>query len=127
MSLKPILTKKEAVTQLAEWFDAGYIYPDALTDTQGSAVMMKAGNTFSYMSAIKPGYLVEAKASTGTDCYAMYFGQDVEGGYSTTNVSFYDTGIATNSADPEMAFKFISRAVYRSGGYESVAGMVFRM
>lgn len=50
--------------------------------------MMKAGNTFSYMSAIKPGYLVEAKASTGTDCYAMYFGQDVEGGYSTTNVSF---------------------------------------
>ena len=101
-------TYKEAVTQLAEWFDAGYIYPDALTDTQGSAVMMKAGNTFSYMSAIKPGYLVEAKASTGTDCYAMYFGQDVEGGYSTTNVSFYDTGIATNSADPEMAFKFIS-------------------
>lgn len=101
-------TYKEAVTQLAEWFDAGYIYPDALTDTQGAAVMMKAGNTFSYMSAIKPGYLVEAKASTGTDCYAMYFGQDVEGGYSTTNVSFYDTGIATNSADPEMAFKFIS-------------------
>lgn len=82
--------------------------------------MMKAGNTFSYMSAIKLGYLVEAKASTGTDCYAMYFGQDVEGGYSTTNVSFYDTGIATNSADPEMAFVYLS-AVYRSGGYESVA------
>ena len=27
-------TYKEAVTQLAEWFVAGYIYPDALTDTQ---------------------------------------------------------------------------------------------
>lgn len=38
-------------------------------------------------SAIKPGFLVEAKASNGTECCAMYFGNSVEGGYSTTNVS----------------------------------------
>lgn len=101
-------TYKKAVTLLAEWFDAGYIYKDALTDTQGAATMMKAGNTFSYASAIKPGFLVEAEASNGCDCYAMYFGNNVEGGYSTTNVSFFDTGIATNSADPEMAFNFVS-------------------
>ena len=101
-------TYKNAVTRLAQWYDAGYIYKDAATDTQGSATMMKAGNTFSYPSAIKPGFLAEADAANGQKCYAMYFGNDVEGGYSTTNVSFFDTGIASNSADPEMAFKFIS-------------------
>lgn len=101
-------TYRDAVMLLAEWYDAGYIYQDAATDTQGSGTMMKAGNTFSYPTAIKPGFLVEAEASNGCDCYVIYFGQDIEGGYSTTNVSFYDTGIASNSKDPEMAFKFIA-------------------
>ena len=64
-------TYKEFVTRLAEWYDAGYIYKDAATDTQGTAAMMKAGNTFSYASAIKPGFLVEANAANGTECYAM--------------------------------------------------------
>ena len=101
-------TYRDVVMMLAEWYDAGYIYKDSATDTQGSGTMMKAGNTFSYPTAIKPGFLVEARASNGCDGYVMYFGQDIEGGYSTTNVSFYDTGIASNSEDPEMAFKFIS-------------------
>lgn len=99
---------RNAVQRLKDWYDAGYIYKDSATDTQGSATMMKAGNTFSYLSAIKPGFLAEADAANGTDCYAMYFGNEVEGGISTTNVSFFDTGIASNSDDPEMAFKFIS-------------------
>ncbi|MDL2302163.1 DUF3502 domain-containing protein [Lachnospiraceae bacterium OttesenSCG-928-D06] len=99
---------KKAVTTLARWYDKGYIYKDAQIDTQGTSVMMKAGNTFSYTSAIKPGFLVEAEASNGTACYAMYFGNYKEGGITTTNVSFFNTGIASNSEDPEMAFKFIS-------------------
>lgn len=102
---------KEAVTRLAEWFDAGYIYKDAMTDTQGAGTMMKAGNTFSYPTAIKPGLLTEAKAATGCEGYVMYFEDQIEGGYSTTNVSFFDCGIANNSQDPDMAFKFI-RALY---------------
>ena len=101
-------TYKEVVTLLADWYDKGYIYQDALTDQQGSSTMMKAGNTFSYITPIKPGFLVEANAANGTECYAMYFGNDVEGGLATTNTSYIDTGIASNSADPEMAFKFIS-------------------
>lgn len=99
---------KKAVTRLAEWFDAGYIYKDALTDQQGYTTMVKAGNTFAYATAIKPGWVAEAQAQNGIDMYPMYFGNYVEGGISTTNVSFFDTGIATNSEDPDMAFKFIS-------------------
>lgn len=41
-------TYKNVVTMLAGWYDNGYIYKDAQTDTSGSATMMRAGNTFSY-------------------------------------------------------------------------------
>lgn len=100
---------KDIVTRLAKWYDAGYIYPDAATDTQGTATMMKAGNTFSYATAIKPGFLAEAKAANGCDCYVLYLNPKPNEGYiTTTNVSFIDTGIAAQSKDPEMAFKFIS-------------------
>lgn len=101
-------TFKQAVTRLADWYDKGYIFKDAATDTQGSAAMMKAGNTFSYLTAIKPGFLAESESANGCDNYVMYFGDHKEGGLSTTNVSFFNTGIASNSQDPEMAFKFIS-------------------
>lgn len=101
-------TYRNYVTMLADWFDKGYIYKDAQTDSQGTATMMKAGNTFSYATAIKPGFLAEANAANGCEGYAMYFGTNERGGISTTNVSFFNTGIANNSKDPEMAFKFIS-------------------
>lgn len=109
-------TYKNAVKMLADWYDKGYIYKDAQTDTSGSSTMMKAGNTFSYATAIKSGMLVEAEAANGMDCYAMYFGTGTEptsdeGTRSvlfTGNACLYNTGIATNSEDPAMAFKFVS-------------------
>ena len=109
-------TYKNAVKMLADWYDKGYIYKDAQTDTSGSSTMMKAGNTFSYATTIKPGMLVEAEAANGMDCYAMYFGTGTEptsneGTRSvlfTGNACLYNTGIATNSEDPAMAFKFVS-------------------
>ena len=101
-------TYKNVVTMLADWYDKGYIYKDAATDTQGTATMMKAGNTFSYATAIKPGFLAEAEAANGCECYVLYLNPTDDGGISTTNVSFFNTGISNNSDDPEMAFKFIS-------------------
>jgi putative aldouronate transport system substrate-binding protein len=99
---------QKPIKLLADWYDKGFIYKDAANDTQGSASVMRAGNTFSYLTAIKPGFLSEANSANGFECYAMYFGNHPEGGISTTNVSFFNTGIADNSKDPEMAFKFIS-------------------
>lgn len=101
-------TYKDIVTMLAQWYDAGYIYPDAVTDTQGSAALMKSGSIFSYLSPLKPGFLAEANTTNGRECYAMYFGQDVETGLRTDNVLYYSTAIASNSKDPEMAFKFVT-------------------
>ena len=93
---------------LAEWYDAGYIYGDAATDEQGTATMIKAGNTFSYATAIKPGFLAEASASNGTEGYAMYFGDQVEGGMASHSAAFFGFGIAGTSKDPSMAFKFLT-------------------
>ena len=99
---------KDYVTMMADWYDKGYIYPDAATDTQGTATMMKAGNTFSYATAIKPGFLAEAESANGCECYVLYINPTDDGYLSTGNISFFDTGIAYNSKDPEMAFKFIA-------------------
>jgi putative aldouronate transport system substrate-binding protein len=101
-------TYKNVVTMLADWYDKGYIYQDAATDTQGYSTMMKAGNTFSYLTAIKPGFLSEAEAANGCELYVLYINPTDDGGISTTNVSFFNTSISANSKDPEMAFKFIS-------------------
>src|SRR5699024_5893078 len=71
-------TYKEVVTMLADWYDKGYIFKDAQIDTAGSSTMMKAGNTFSYTTAIKPGFLAEAEAANGCECYVMYKGTGIE-------------------------------------------------
>ena len=107
-------TYRNTINMLADWYDKGYIFKDAQTDTTGSATMMKAGNTFSYATGIKPGFLVEAEAANGMPCYSMYFGTGTESADGvrstlyTSNANLYNTGIAANSEDPVMAFKFIS-------------------
>ena len=99
---------KKMAAMLADWYDKGYIYKDAATDTQGSTTIFKSGNTFSYVTTMKPGFNVQNRMSTGIDSYTMYFAEQPESLISTAHVNFGNTGIATNSEDPEMAFKFIS-------------------
>ena len=43
-------TYRDAVMRMAQWYDNGYIYKDAATDTQSWQAMMKGGNTFSYLN-----------------------------------------------------------------------------
>ncbi len=100
----------KAAELLAEWYDAGYLDLDIATNQQNNETMMKAGNTFAFTAPIKPGYLAETVGSSGFDGYLMYFKMD--GGdddvITSSDVNLYNTGIATNSKDPEMAFKFIT-------------------
>ena len=48
-----------------EWFQAGYYSADAATNQDGGETLMRAGNLFSYFTAIKPNTDVEKKAQTG--------------------------------------------------------------
>lgn len=104
-------TFKNLCKMLSEWYEKGYILQDAATDTQGSATWIKAGNTFSYATAIKPGFLAEANATNGREGYVLYFGDQVEGGISSGNVAFFGLGIADSCENKEAAFKFL-RALY---------------
>ncbi|MDR1532405.1 MAG: ABC transporter substrate-binding protein [Clostridiales bacterium] len=102
---------KNTVTMLADWYDKGYIYKDSAIDTQGDFALMKAGSIFSFACMLKPGYLAEKEATVGRRMYAMYVYDSEHTQNTSTDVNFYNTGIAANSKDPEMAFKFI-RALY---------------
>lgn len=99
---------KKAITQLAEWYDAGYINQDAATAQEVPTNMIRAGNTFCYMSGIKPGFLSESEANNGQKMYAIYVNNFTEGILISNNVNYMNTCIASTSEDPEMAFKFLS-------------------
>lgn len=90
------------------WYHNGYINEDAAVETTAVAQAVQAGNVFSYVSDIKPGFCVEKRNSDtwgGYDFYCFFVG---DGFICSTDTDFFNTGIATNSEDPEMAFKFLS-------------------
>ena len=99
---------KKAIEQLAEWYDAGYINQDAGTAEELPTNMVRAGNTFSYLQGIKPGFLSEAEANNGQKMYAVYVNNYTEGILISNNVNYINTCIASTSEDPDMAFKFLS-------------------
>ncbi len=99
---------REHVKRMADWYEKGYIYKDAATDSTGSSNMMRAGNTFSCPTNIRPNSLLEANATNGCKCYVLHFDIGSKRYITTSDVSFMNAGIAAQSKDPEMAFKFIS-------------------
>lgn len=99
---------REHVKRMADWYDKGYIYKDAATGSTRADEMMRAGNTFSYPNNIAPGALISTNISNGCKCYIVHREPENKGFITTSDVSFMNTGIATQSKDPEMAFKFIS-------------------
>ncbi len=98
----------DTMKMLADWYDRGYIYKDAAIDTQGCWTLMKAGSIFSFAAMIKPGYLAEKEASINRRIYAFFVYDSYHTQNTSTDVNFFNTGISTNSKDPEMAFKFVS-------------------
>lgn len=99
---------REHVKRMADWYDKGYIYKDAATGSTRADEMMRAGNTFSYPTNIVPGALIGTNISNGCKCYLVHREPEKKGFITTSDVSFMNAGIATQSKDPEMAFKFIS-------------------
>ncbi|HHV11004.1 MAG TPA: extracellular solute-binding protein [Clostridiales bacterium] len=87
-----------------EWNEAGYVYPDILTDTSNSGVaLMKQGLMASYFTVYKPGAESEAKVSTGHEVTAIKIGD----AQAIAGLSWQWT-IPTNSVYPDKAMQFLN-------------------
>lgn len=104
---------KSKVMRVHEWYKTGYIKLDAATSTETAQNLVKAGSLFSYMSVIKPGYLVQANSQCNQEMTYAYIGHDdgtTLNTLNTNNVNFYNWGIANNSEDKEKAMQFLNFA-----------------
>jgi len=98
---------------VSDWYQRGFVKLDSATSTESVANLMKAGNLFSFISAIKPGYEIQAKAQTTYDVATAYIGRDdgTEVNNLWTNaINFFNWGIARNTSDPVKAMQFLNFA-----------------
>lgn len=99
-------------TIIREWYEAGYILPDAATTTEANSNLLKAGNTFAYFSPIKPGFLIQEEKVTGYELTTALF--ENSHNLYTYSVNFFDWSIAANSKDPAKAMQFLNFAYTNS-------------
>ncbi|MDR0721134.1 MAG: ABC transporter substrate-binding protein [Treponema sp.] len=104
---------KTKVNRAREWYKAGYIKLDAATSTDLETNLVMAGSLFAYFSYIKPGYLEQANAQCGREMVYAYIGTDdgkTLNNLSSSNVNFFNWGIAQNSKDKVKAMRFLNFA-----------------
>lgn len=104
---------RERASLVNEWYKAGYVKLDAATTTETNQNLVKAGSLFSYISSIKPGFLIQENASCGTEMVTQYLG-DQNGNPAanlwTNSVNFFDWGIAQQAEDKIRSMEFLDYA-----------------
>jgi len=104
---------KTRVHRIYDWYKAGYIKLDAATTTETNENLVKSGSLFSFLSSIKPAFLIQENAACGMELVTAYLGND-DGTplnmISSVNVNFYDWGIAQQSIDKVKAMQFLNYA-----------------
>jgi putative aldouronate transport system substrate-binding protein len=104
---------KTKVNRVREWYKAGYIKLDAATSTDVETSLVMAGSLFAYFSYIKPGFLEQANAQCGREMVYAYIGTDdgkTLNNLSSSNVNFFNWGIAQNAKDKVKAMRFLNFA-----------------
>lgn len=104
---------KERAYLVNDWYKAGYVKLDAATTTETSQNLVKAGSLFSYISAIKPGFLAQENVSCGMEMTTQYLGNKdgTEVNNLWTNaINFFNWGIAHQSEDKVKAMEFLNFA-----------------
>lgn len=99
-----------------DWYNAGYMSKDIAVNTDTGEVKMKAGNTFAFMSVLKPNTAQEKESQTG---YPVEIIPISESMISTSSLSLQTYSIAAASKDPTKAMKFLSWA-YTNGEFNDL-------
>lgn len=88
-----------------EWFTKGYSSQDVAVNTDSGEIKMKAGNTFSYMTNVKPNTDIEKLAQTGYEVVVIPCSERVK---TTNAVTALLLGVANASKDKTKAFQFLN-------------------
>jgi putative aldouronate transport system substrate-binding protein len=88
-----------------QWFTAGYTSQDVATNTDSGEIKLKAGNTFCYMTNVKPNTNIEKKAQTGYDVVIVPCSETMK---TTANVGADVYAVANASKDKVKAWEFLN-------------------
>ncbi|WP_138750796.1 ABC transporter substrate-binding protein [Paenibacillus sinopodophylli] len=96
----------DALNTMHRWFKAGFINKDAATSQNNPSDMLKAGKTFAYFVAERPGTLEGEIRLTGKE---LIIAPLAESTYSTTSETLLTLwGISVNSSNPERTMMFLN-------------------
>lgn len=90
----------------SEWFNKGYSSQDIAVNSDSGEIKMKAGNCFSFITAIKPNTDIEKKAQTGYDVVVIPLGGNCA--KSTSAVTSAMLSVANSAEDPQKAVQFMN-------------------
>jgi putative aldouronate transport system substrate-binding protein len=88
-----------------KWFEAGYSSQDIATTSDTGEVLLKAGNTFCFMTNVKPNSNIEKKAQTGYDVTIINCSDRVK---TTANIGGGVYSVANAAQDKKKAFQFLN-------------------
>lgn len=90
----------------SDWFKKGYSSQDIAVNSDSGEIKMKAGNCFSFITAIKPNTDIEKKAQTGYDVVVIPLGGNCA--KSTSAVTSAMISVANSAEDPQKAVQFMN-------------------
>lgn len=89
-----------------DWFDKGYSSQDIAVNSDSGEIKMKAGNCFSFITAIKPNTNIEKQAQTGYEVVVIPLGGNCC--KSTSAVTSAMLSVANSAEDPQKAVQFMN-------------------
>ena len=95
----------ELCERMYKWNQAGYISPDAITETSASTVQVKAGSLMAYKTATKPGILQQETNLCGQPVVIFQTGPDFKGSSAYNTMPWC---INQNTEDPVAAMQVLN-------------------
>lgn len=96
---------KTWVYRLRDWYNKGYILPDAATNNETAAALLAAGRGFGHFTGVAVGAADTATTSYGMPMAAATIGQSFISGGNIAQISW---AIARQSKNPEKAMEFLN-------------------
>ncbi len=95
---------KELCSKMYEWNQAGYISPDAITETNATTVQVKSGSLMAYKTATKPGIKQQESNLCGEPVVIFQLGVDFKGSNAYNTMPWC---INQNTDDPVAAMQVL--------------------